>query len=200
MTSKGQPPFMTFKDLGQGTRSVHLDWFGNDTPLGLADGFKEAAEKVVAGAVADPRHPDKSFWPAAYLYRHALELVLKELVSRGAALLGISLSARELHGHRLRDLWTRARVILIEVWPEGDTAELQTADDAIADFDRVDPTGQAFRYRSDKNGRLFLEELPRVLSLEHMAAHAAEAFDLLSGAAWALGDMLDAQGDALDDR
>src|SRR5688572_21710703 len=49
-------------------------------------GFEEAADALVAKVLAEELSPDVMFRPIAFLYRHAIELRLKDVIASGRAL------------------------------------------------------------------------------------------------------------------
>jgi len=77
------------------------------------------------------------------------------------------------------------------IWPDGDLTYLTPIDSVILEIDKVDPGGDAFRYRTDKHGNVHLESLPRVLSLEHFSKLCTQAIELLDGAHDGIREMLD---------
>ncbi len=195
--TKTQSVYTAFRDAGQGTRSVFLDHLGNKEVHAIAEGFKLAADSVVVHAQEGFGHPDRYFWPSAYLYRHALELTLKEIIRTGSMLTQLALREKSLVGHDLARFWTRARTLVVAIWPEGDQTELGPVDNVVHDLDRVDPRGDAFRYRADTKGRLHLADLPRVLSLELMAQRFGDAYSFLDGVYFGILHYLQAEQDAM---
>lgn len=173
--------FSIFKDMGRRTRSVHLDWFGNDEPKIVADGFRRVADAGLEKAGTDAQHPDSAFWPIAFLYRHSIEIYLKEVIRMGSLLLDEQASPTDLRGHRLARLWGVALRVLNGVWPNGAESELEPIRQVVVDFDNVDPNGDAFRYRFDLQGRAHLQNMPQVISLQLMAEHCNEAIEMLDG-------------------
>jgi hypothetical protein len=119
-----------FKGGGNRLTNVVLSWFrmfGDEEQV--ADGFKEAADLIVDGLSEGKRleHPDKFFWPVSYLYRHALELKLKEILRTAHQLSLTSLEPTKLGSHDLMFLWKRAREALKAWCPHGDERELVVA-------------------------------------------------------------------------
>lgn len=186
-------PFDVFRDEKQGTDSVHLDWFGNDKGWSVAEGFRLAAIKVVMGAQSDNRHPDVYFWPVAFLQRHSIEIMLKEVIRLGADALELRFQQSEVYGHNLLTLWQRATSLIVQSWAKGDPAVLEVIERIIAEIHSIDPRGDAFRYRTAIDGQLHLQQLPRVFSLERMAMKFDEVFEFLDGVRMSLESQIDAR-------
>lgn len=139
---------------------------------GYAVGFKEAADKIIEAAEHDDKHPDLLFFPVAYLYRHSLELSLKEIVEMsvksGAIAVPDDVLAELLGGHNLYCLWNRTREAIQAVWPEGDHVDTKAVEKVILEFHRLDKSGQAFRYPTDKSGKPHLATAPQCVSLQNL--------------------------------
>ena len=131
-------------------------------------GFKRAGDMIVAAAQADGHYPDDLFFPVAYLYRHHLELMLKELVCLGLRL-GSSNGCDDMLGkHDLQNLWSKVKEMILSGWPDSPADELNAAEKMIGEFHKLDPTGQAFRYARDKRGEPHLQNAPRRIDLDNL--------------------------------
>jgi hypothetical protein len=133
-------------------------------------GFQRAADMIVAGAQADKQNPDDLFCPIAYLYRHHLELMLKELVHLGIHLGSLKDCEGILGGHNLHKLWNKAKQLIKEVWPDSPNDDLNAVEKRILEFHKLDPTGQAFRYARDKDGAPHLQGAPQRIDLNNLKA------------------------------
>jgi hypothetical protein len=129
-------------------------------------GFQRAADMIVDAAKTDDRNPDDLFFPVAYLYRHHLELMMKELVRSG------SLDGCEdiLGKHDLHKLWDKSKQLIKEVWPDSPDDDLEAVEQMILEFHKLDPTGQAFRYARARNGRSHLQDGPQRVDLGNLKA------------------------------
>lgn len=167
-----------------------------------ADAFKSAADIILEKCIDDGHKPinDILFLPVAYLYRHYLELRLKAIVQVG---LGMEFFKRadvesDLHEHNLARLWTHAKKLLKDRWPDADDAPLKGAESVVQEFHQSDPSGQMFRYHSDKNGRPFKQKsLPQQISPATLLKTMDGVYNFLE-ATWSelqdnLSDMLAAQ-------
>ena len=123
-----------------------------------ANAFKEAASMIVTNLSEgghDPFPCDPFFFPVAYLYRHAIELLLKEAIGYAVRLDLISHSKQlevVLSSHNLYGLWNKLKPGIKAFWPDAERDSLCAAERIVAQFHRVDKTGQALRYPTAKDG------------------------------------------------
>jgi hypothetical protein len=170
-----------FSSKGHPIHNVHLDWLEDYTSYAMADAFKEVADTTVEKCRESPRHPDRYFYPVAYLYRHHLELVLKNLIELGHQLDEEPKCKSNAQGHNLQALWADAIEVINVVFPNDDRSELAAAAAVVDELHRADPDGQSFRYYRNKNGVVNLTVLPRVLSLEQLRDGIQKLSAFLSG-------------------
>ena len=111
-----------------------LKYHSCNVPLPKA--YKEATD-IILSYIEDGkivRHPDIYFFPIAYLYRHGIELCLKELVQYGIRLriLQEDEKLEKLMGdHKLYPLWNMVRIVLEKIWPNGDKNDLKNVERLI---------------------------------------------------------------------
>lgn len=192
-----------FKKGAYGPTQAHLDWFDSFTftkDLIIAEAFKKAADKIVDNLETGNslEHPDKFFFPVAYLYRHAFELGLKCIIRDGFDL-GIIIEDDSvksvLNAHNLHRLWNKARNILEEVWPDGDKETLTNAERVILQFHKLDDSGQAFRYAQDVEGNPHLGNAPKLVDLVNLKKVSNNLFSFLDSCSGGLSNLKDCQGD-----
>lgn len=131
-------------------------------------GFQRAADMIVASAQTSDLNPDDLVFPVAYLYRHHLELMLKELVRLGIRLGALDRCADILGGHNLHKLWNKAKQLILQVWPDSPGDDVQAVEQVILEFHNLDPSGQAFRYARDKHGGPYLADVPERVGLANL--------------------------------
>jgi hypothetical protein len=160
-----------------------------------SEAFKLAAEMIINSHENAPRSPhhDELSFPVAYLYRHCLELKLKKITMIGIHLNILQRSDKILDllnkKHGLAKLWTKAKAVINERWAGAEQESPKAVEAVINEFHQADPSGQAFRYCTDSNGKRFRHErLPDHISL----ATLRETMD-------AVCTFLDACYDGLDD-
>jgi hypothetical protein len=138
-----------------------------------AEAFKTAADMIIDWHLAAKRgpHHDTLIFPVLYLYRHCLELKLKDLVLLGirtdffdeAETAKILDEKNGVYGkHELCPLWTKAKRLILHSYPKDD--EAQVAESMINDFHQIDMDGQTLRY-DRKKGTLALRRYENLLAL-----------------------------------
>ncbi|MFO7564954.1 MAG: hypothetical protein R6X02_20080 [Enhygromyxa sp.] len=103
-------------------------------------GFQAAADAVVEAALTQGAEKDLLIYPTLYLYRHYIELYLKELASK------LDVAPRDSDGsHSLHEHWRRIRTYLVSNL-EYEDDHLTLIDSVIKKFTGLDPTGTHTRY------------------------------------------------------
>lgn len=123
----------------------------------LTGGYKLAADLLVEQAEAQAWRRRKLVYPIVFCYRHYLELTLKALLQCYGSLGGLTASWSH---HKLEDLWRDYRTVLGTVG--GETSEDQGTDavaHCVAEFAKIDPTSDAFRYPTSRRGQPFAVEI-----------------------------------------
>ncbi len=124
--------------------------------LGYAIGYQHAANLIIDSLDNYAGHPDLLFFPLAFLYRHATELVLKNIITIGISLAGGQHEV--ITGHDLGYLWQRAREYLLEHPDGSDGNYFDSIDSSINRLHRIDPRSETFRYVIDKNRNITLPD------------------------------------------
>lgn len=170
------------------------DMLGGDYQWAIVEGFKEAADKVVDSLVATKDRMDVFFFPVTYLYRHAIELSLKGLVNDGIYL-QILKNDQDLQdilaSHNLHCLWNKVRLVLKEMWPNGDDADVDAVEQIILEFHQVDKSGQRLRYSTNKQGKSHIDKLPDRVDLMILKQTMDSLFNFLGGCSTGLDEAKD---------
>jgi len=131
------------------------DWYSYCT------GYRRAATVLVNHITQKHYHSQRrdysKYWEAPayaviFLYRHYLELRLKELILAYGG--NLSIISNE---HSLLNLWKELRKqddVQPEVLHSESLKDIETAEKIIAQFDEIDRKSQVFRYPIDKAGRV----------------------------------------------
>lgn len=131
--------------------SAKEDWYH------LINGYKDAADSLVIHILETRGDLRKLGNPILFLYRHHLELALKDLIQDCLGLLGRE--ERFPKTHRIGVLWHTCRSLLDEISPGFCCSEeVSNASRLMLDFQKIDPTSEAFRYPEDKQGNLPLSD------------------------------------------
>jgi len=168
------------------------------------DTFKIAAEMVIEQChEADRfRFRDELFFPVAYLYRHGLELLLKDIIYTGIHMnfFERDIVMEALANHNLAKLWNHAKKLLLDRWPTADQAPVKAVEAVINEYHQADPNGQVFRYDEDKNGRRHRHEtLPENIAIDEMRKTMDGVFTFLDTTASCLRDDLSNMLDMAND-
>jgi hypothetical protein len=154
---------------------------------GYAPGYKAGADHLVEVAVST-HELDTLVYPIVFLYRHWIELRLKEIVEKGSMLLGKPQRAKPIHC--LADVWIQARSVLQEIWPETDERDLVPVNKCVAELNEIDPKSTAFRYPRTKDGRSTIPEDIRHINLRVLQERLGEIEPTLEGATCGIDHML----------
>ena len=168
-------------------RTVVLNVGGVETFGTLAEGYFNATKELLQGFEARGGRPDFDIYPIIYLFRHAVELSLKDMIGvmQGlAAFLGTGPTSFEAPvGHDLDALVLN----LDEQWSllkDKIGTEEEPLDDetrrAISDLAAADKASDAFRYPVDRRGKPFFQE-HQVLGFGSLADTIAHVHDRFSG-------------------
>jgi hypothetical protein len=139
------------------------DWANANVSATVADwvymtGFRRAAHRLSELVCHADSEQDLLIYPIVYLYRHHIELVLKNIFESAFGLLDCSLTQdnrKTLGRHGLLQLWQATRPLLNSVYDHADDspfpeAELDGIDFYIRQIHEHDPDGQCFRYATTK--------------------------------------------------
>ncbi|UTD26129.1 hypothetical protein DB459_03505 [Bradyrhizobium sp. WD16] len=101
---------------------------------------------------------DILIYPAAFSYRHGIELYVKHLLNKLSTYNKSGVDYQKTH--KLQDNW---KLLEAEVKKSQltcfDDVELSLAGDIVDEFCQIDPTGQVFRYPEDIKGNAHLTGL-----------------------------------------
>lgn len=113
----------------------------------FATAYKTAADTLVGCVLEQGADADTLVYPIVFLYRHYLELRLKEILREGSLLLDEDRDFKEVHP--LLDHWPFVKSIIQRVWahePEDASDEMALVEDILTQFDAIDRQSMAFRY------------------------------------------------------
>lgn len=160
---------------------ARLDWVRSEPDLGV--GYYERAyeaaiealyEKVLGGSIV----VEYALFPLAFLWRHRIELLLKGVVHAGARLWCDEKVATD--GHDLIKLWEKARRYSEPLGPKN-APELANAQQTLADFQRIDPGADGFRYPLGRKGTQNLGDAPDRVNLASLQRAMSAVANFLSG-------------------
>ena len=85
-----------------------------------------------------------------FLYRHYLEIRLKQIIFVGKKLLEAA-RPQGIETHDLTRLWPIARKLAEEAWPDGGKEVLNGAERLIMEYHQLDSKSMSFRYPEDND-------------------------------------------------
>lgn len=160
----------------------------------LADHYIRSADALVTAALEDHMLLDVHVQPVCFLYRHGIELILKDMAWKSNYIVtGTKIFTQknwqELGKHRLGDIWSgaksAAKTVLGADFPL-DSAKVNEVQSFLTQIEGHDPDSYSFRYPiSKKKGRTH----PQVTNVNLVAlrAKAHNTFDQIT----AIREMID---------
>jgi len=161
----------------------HSDWYRNccvDNFLQFADlagRYLRSADALVAASVADTSCMDVHVFAICFLYRHSLELLLKDALWKSHYAITGEKGLRRIRGHRLNELWCALRKNVTTLCPVDFPMDAKTVTEfegLIAQIEDHDLESDSFRYPYDSKDRKSHPRLEHVnLRVLHDTIHRA---------------------------
>jgi hypothetical protein len=118
--------------------------------LAYALGYKEAADRLVTQLQAERRRQDLLVYPIVFLYRHYLEVAIKDLIRQAQRLLSDPIDVPG--SHSIDQLWAKCSSLLARISPNDSIEEQRQIGRLLREFVALDPFATAFRYPVDRKG------------------------------------------------
>ena len=156
----------------------------------IADGYKQSADALVDAIEVSTNTVhltlDLAIYPIVFLYRHYLELQLKQII------ISTKILEREQgvpFGHRLDELWTEAKRLLTKHYKNlpPEFTHLQTC---IDEFHAVDGGSMAFRYVADRQGKSMLKDIKHI-NVRNLQESMDRIHNLLDGVSMELASRIE---------
>jgi hypothetical protein len=161
-----------------------------------ARGYKQAADILVDHISAMKRYQDMLVYPIVFLYRHYIELCLKEIFRDGNILLD---EPKEIPiHHKIDELWKDCKIILKKLQRDSIKDDLEAVDEIITQFSEMDPSSFAFRYPTDTKGKKSLPDI-RHINLRNLAEILDRIEAFFVGVSSVIGELLDFKRDMQSD-
>lgn len=157
--------------------------------VGYAEGYRRAAHAVYE-SLSSQGSPDFAFFPLAFLWRHYIELALKDVISMGQYLNDQPRVFPTTHS--LNELWKKAKPHIIRCGAE-DAPELSNVEANIQEFEKVDPRAEGFRYplNRDQDGAS-MPDAPMTVNLQTLHEGMTALANFLDAVRMALSVRTDA--------
>ena len=143
--------------------------YSSDMSRNYIEGYKVAGDQLVKYVKEGSCEQDFLVYPIAFLYRHHIELLLKEIIKKGNLL--YDKNDTEAQGsHKLSPLWKRS----VEIINSVTDGSIDTKDNIklikyfIDEFNQIDNLSFSFRYPLDKKGQRLLEGI-KYINLRHLS-------------------------------
>ena len=151
-----------------------------------ATGYRTAAQLLVSYVQDHGYHIDTLVYPIVFLYRHYLELRLKELIREGRRL--IDHAEPFPKKHYLDYLWRLCRQVIEKALPEESKNQevLEIMDEYIKQFAELDDESFAFRYPMKKDESPSLPENLRHINIEQFSRAMERVANFLDAASTAI--------------
>lgn len=170
-----------------------------ETGYAYKAGFRKAALDIVVKVCAEPVDQDLVIYPIVYLYRHHIELVLKDTIRLGCHFLQKPLTnsqERKLGYHDLSALWKILRPMLdpvcqaagADLLPQED---MEGLDSYFLQINAHDHDGQSFRYARTRELKRTLGPELRLINIRSFAINMEKLADYLEGIERWLAQMID---------
>jgi len=164
-----------------------INWYGSGDAY--KSGFRSAANQLALEACKIRSEQDIIIYPIAYLYRHHIELVLKDIFLMAASLLRLETTNSQknaLMRHNLLKIWNYVIPLLApicelageEPLPQEDIEGISSYIRQINDYDSG---GNSFRYARELNGARSLPENLALINIQDFAIGMEKLSDYLGG-------------------
>jgi len=155
--------------------------------IGYTEGYRRGARLLVEHVIENQRDQDYLVYPIIFLYRHHIELALKNIILRAPFLIDRPLTDVErghLGKHRLDWLWQDLKPMFAEIckaagWGALDPADIEGIDEYVRQFSALDPDSYRFRYAQSKRGEPSLPADVKWINLRHFAETIERCADYL---------------------
>jgi hypothetical protein len=148
---------------GQPTSAAWLARHTDDRFYHMTEGYQLAGDLLVEQAEAGGWSARRKLvYPIVFCYRHFLELTLKAILEKYGSMVNIEPNRS---GHTLEGLWMDFRRLLRDLDAEGGPGDEQATEvvgQCVAEFAKMDPSSQTFRYPTSKRGQPFELDLDSI--------------------------------------
>ncbi len=167
-------------------------WFASvDNWSLIAEGYKNAADKLVESVIVRTALPDEMLYPVLFLYRHYFELRLKEVISLRNRIC-IDNTVDEF-GHNLDHLWGKVKPVFQGMVKGLKTEQIEAFGNVLKQFQEIDTkNAEGFRYPKTTGKRVTLSGVTAI-NLRHVRVVVTGAASIIDGVAIYLGEAASTQ-------
>ena len=152
-----------------------LDWSQ------YADAYKEGADRLVE-TLTGMAYEDRLLCPIIFMYRHYVELKLKELVLALDGLGGTQIPEKDFIKHNLLLFWNYVKTHMNCIKGKADCSILDSLGSLIKQLSDLDPDSMHFRYSVDKQfAKMAVPSRLDVKHLKYMMKVISNGFGYIEG-------------------
>jgi hypothetical protein len=187
-TAQSQEPYALF---GPGPNpQLNVCVGNNGGPYDFADygeGFFDGGNKIIVALKRKEGLLDVLIYPAAFSFRHGIELYVKHFIKELAEYNQSDASYEKTHDlqHNWGLMLEQAKQSRLSCFKK---EQLDQATSTITEFCKIDPTGQVFRYPEDIKGNQHLAEIG-IINVEVLDGRLTALHETFKGWRSALDDL-----------
>ncbi|AXF78977.1 hypothetical protein LU604_26110 (plasmid) [Erwinia tracheiphila] len=164
------------------------DWHNNaclnymsDHGTAYTEGYRLAADILIRHIDETARDQDLLVYPVVFLYRHHIELQIKQVTELARRVLRENDPRGSVRGtHNLNTLWADARGLLLQADDTLASSNFTLVSTVVKALNEVDLRATGFRYARTSEGGRSLEGL-HYINTRRFGEQMAEASDVLDG-------------------
>ncbi|ENE37178.1 hypothetical protein ECP030229310_4869 [Escherichia coli P0302293.10] len=190
------------KTLEPGLLASDSDWHNNaclnympDHGTAYTEGYRRAADILINHIDESGRDQDFLVYPVLFLYRHHLELLIKQIIGLALALAeDPDKHQYKKDDHNLNNLWPLAQRLILEVDDSYRPSDFKIVKEVVKALHQADERATDFRYARRNDGTRSLEGIHYV-NPRRFGEKMGEASDLLDGVDNGLRYLLDCKAE-----
>lgn len=190
------------KTLEPGLLASDSDWHNNaclnympDHGTAYTEGYRRAADILINHIDESGRDQDFLVYPVLFLYRHHLELLIKQIIGLALALAeDPDKHQYKKDDHNLNNLWPLAQKLILEVDDSYRPSDFKIVKEVVKALHQADERATDFRYARRNDGIRSLEGIHYV-NARRFGEKMGEASDLLDGVDNGLRYLLDCKAE-----
>lgn len=190
------------KTLEPGLLASDSDWHNNaclnympDHGTAYTEGYRRAADILINHIDESGRDQDFLVYPVLFLYRHHLELLIKQIIGLALALAeDPDKHQYKKDDHNLNNLWPLAQKLILEVDDSYRPSDFKIVKEVVKALHQADERATDFRYARRNDGIRSLEGIHYV-NTSRFGEKMGEASDLLDGVDNGLRYLLDCKAE-----
>ncbi|WP_149477031.1 hypothetical protein [Escherichia albertii] len=190
------------KTLEPGLLASDSDWHNNaclnympDHGTAYTEGYRRAADILINHIDESGRDQDFLVYPVLFLYRHHLELLIKQIIGLALALAeDPDKHQYKKDDHNLNNLWPVVQKLILEVDDSYRPSDFRLVKEVVKALHQADERATDFRYARRNDGTRSLEGIHYV-NTRWFGEKMGEVSDLLDGVDNGLRYLLDCKAE-----